>query len=392
MLAMMRSIFTALLLALGSVAAQAGGIDFFHGSFEEALNKASEEGKLVFVDAYAVWCGPCKRMSNQVFPREDVGAFYNDNFVNLKIDMERDEGKTFGRKFPVSSYPTLLYISPEGELVQRVVGAQDPANLIKQGQLALRKTDRSETYAKRYREGDRDPELVLAYVESLNKAGKPSLAIANEFLRDNKAHGDADVQAVIFASTVQVDSRIFEFFIEQRSSLEATYGKDAVAKRIEAAAEQTMQNGLTYNSDKLLEEAKEAIDEHLPSRAKAFDAKVDLAVAKTRKDAGLAYKAARKVVSAAGNTPAANHQMAVELSRYFPEQPKAMDLATKMAGTAAKGEANFDHLYTYAQLLGKQGKTKKAIAQAERAAQQLTENDDPRRAVMVTELLDKLAG
>ena len=389
---MMRTIITSCLLTLGALSVSASGIEFFQGSFEEALEAAEQQGKLVFVDAYAVWCGPCKRMSNQVFPREDVGAFYNEHFIALKLDMERGAGKKFGRKFPVSSYPTLLYIDPQGELVQRVIGAQTPENLIKQGQLALRKTDKSETYAKRYQEGDRDPALVLAYVESLSKAGKPALAVANEYLRANPDHSKPEVQAIIFAGTQQVDSRVFTLFIEQRKALEATYGAAEVAARIEAAADQTMRNALTYKSDKLMVEAKTAMAEHLPNRAKAFEAKADMATARNRKDAGLAYKSARKVVLANGNTPQANHAMAVELQEYFGDQPKAMALAVKLAGTAAKSEPNFDHVFTYAKLLDATGKTKKAAQQAERAAALLTKSDDPRRAVMVNDLLDKLAG
>ena len=389
---MMRSIFTTLALVLTVSVCIGQGIDFFHGTYEEALASAEEQGKLVFVDAYAVWCGPCKRMSNQVFPREDVGTFFNENYVALKLDMERGEGKKFGRKFPVSSYPTLLFIDSNGELVQRVIGAQSPENLIMQGQLALRKTDKSETFAKRYREGDRDPKLVLKYVESLNKAGKPSLAVANEFLRENTDYTNGDVQAVIFEGTRQADSRVFKLFIEQRKALEATYGSAAVAERIEAACEVTMKNALTYKSDNLMAEANAAMAEHLPAKAKSFTAKADLAKAKNTKDSGLAFKAAKKVVLANGNTPTANHAMAVELSSYFADQPKAMALAAKMAGTAAKGDPSFDHLFTYAQLLAATGKGKKAKSQAERAMQKLGENDDPRRAAMVTELMEQLQG
>jgi len=389
---MMRSILTILAIVLTVSVSVGQGIDFFHGTYEEALASAEEQGKLVFVDAYAVWCGPCKRMSNQVFPREDVGTFFNENYVALKLDMERGEGKKFGRKFPVSSYPTLLFIDSNGELVQRVIGAQSPENLIMQGQLALRKTDKSETFAKRYREGDRDPKLVLKYIESLNKAGKPSLAVANEFLRENTNYTNGDVQAVIFEGTRQADSRVFKLFIEQRKALETTYGAAVVAERIEAACERTMKSALTYNSDNLMTEANASMAEHLPSRAKSFKAKADLAKAKNTKDSGLAFKAAKKIVLSNGNTPTANHEMAVELSSYFADQPKAMALAAKMAGTAVKGDASFDHLFTYAQLLAATGKGKKAKSQAQRAMQKLGENDDPRRAAMVTELLEQLQG
>ncbi|MEL6926093.1 MAG: DUF255 domain-containing protein, partial [Bacteroidota bacterium] len=76
---------TAILIAGTSVLAD--GIEFFDGTWEEALNIAKAEEKVIFVDAFAVWCGPCKRMSNNVFPQKEVGDFFNRNFVNMKIDM-----------------------------------------------------------------------------------------------------------------------------------------------------------------------------------------------------------------------------------------------------------------------------------------------------------------
>ncbi len=388
----MRSLLCALWLMIATLGLSAQGIAFFEGTYEQALVEAKAQGKLIFVDAYAVWCGPCRRMSADVFPREDVGKTFNESFISLKIDMERGQGLSFGKLFPVSSYPTLLFISPEGDLVQRVIGAQAPDNLIKQAQLALRKSDSSETFAKRYSAGERDPKLVAAYVKSLNKSGKPSLAIANDFLRDNKDYGNDDVIAVIYEACVQADSRVFVLLTEQRKAVERVYGAPAVATRIEEACRRTLNNGLTYRSDALVAEAKTAMEAHLPSRAKAFDAQADLAIAKDRKDAGLAYKAAKKVVLADGNSAAANYEMAVDLSRTFGDQPEAMELATKLAATAAKSEPNFDHLYTYARLLAATGKNKQAKAQIERAREVIGTEADPRRAALVTELLQQLEG
>ena len=68
---------------------KAQGIEFFKGTWEEALAEASAKEKLIFVDAYAVWCGPCKRMAKNVFTQDKVGEFFNKNFVNMKIDMEK---------------------------------------------------------------------------------------------------------------------------------------------------------------------------------------------------------------------------------------------------------------------------------------------------------------
>ncbi|MFM7401482.1 MAG: thioredoxin family protein, partial [Bacteroidota bacterium] len=95
----------------------AQGIEFFHGSWPEALTKAKSEEKLIFVDAFASWCGPCKRMAKESFPDPKVGELYNASFICLKIDMEKPENAEFAGKYPVSSYPTLFFIDADGKIV-----------------------------------------------------------------------------------------------------------------------------------------------------------------------------------------------------------------------------------------------------------------------------------
>jgi len=97
-------------LTFSAFTAQGQGIEFFHGTWKEALEEAKKQDKLVFVDAYAQWCGPCKKMAKNTFTKAEVGDFHNQNFVNLKLDMETPDGRDFGGKYPVSAYPTLLYL------------------------------------------------------------------------------------------------------------------------------------------------------------------------------------------------------------------------------------------------------------------------------------------
>jgi len=113
------------------------GIQFQDISYAEALKKAKSSNKLVFIDAYAVWCGPCKWMAANTFTDEAVGEFYNDNFINLKIDMEKGEGPELSRKLKVTAYPTLFFIDKEGEIVKRVLGAKPPKEFLKIGQSLL---------------------------------------------------------------------------------------------------------------------------------------------------------------------------------------------------------------------------------------------------------------
>jgi len=57
------------------------GINFFKGTYTEALAKAKEENKPVFLDVYAGWCGPCKKLKKTTFKDETVGEYFNKNFI-----------------------------------------------------------------------------------------------------------------------------------------------------------------------------------------------------------------------------------------------------------------------------------------------------------------------
>lgn len=106
------------------------GINFEDISFEEALKKAKKEKKLIFVDAYAVWCGPCKWMEANTFQEKEVGEAFNEKFINLKIDMEKGEGPELARKYNVRAYPTMFLIDGEGEVVKRILGAKKKDQLL----------------------------------------------------------------------------------------------------------------------------------------------------------------------------------------------------------------------------------------------------------------------
>ena len=67
-------------------------MQFDEGSFSEVLAKAKQEKRMVFMDCYTSWCGPCKMMIQDVFSQEDVGQFMNTRFVNVKLDMEKERG------------------------------------------------------------------------------------------------------------------------------------------------------------------------------------------------------------------------------------------------------------------------------------------------------------
>lgn len=122
------------------VAADQVGIQFFDGSWQDALATAKKEKKLIFMDAYAAWCRPCKIMAEGAFKEKAVGEFFNEHFINFKMDMEKHaEGPRLSKKYELFAYPSLYFIDMNEVKVHQSVGALNEKELIELGNEALKK-------------------------------------------------------------------------------------------------------------------------------------------------------------------------------------------------------------------------------------------------------------
>ncbi len=100
----------------------AQGVNFRPLSYTEAIELAAKENKMVFIDFYTTWCGPCKRMSKEVFPQQEVGEYFNRTFISLKLDAEKENGLELAKKYAVKAFPTFVVLSPDGTEVFRTSG------------------------------------------------------------------------------------------------------------------------------------------------------------------------------------------------------------------------------------------------------------------------------
>ena len=131
---MLKSIFSLAFLSLSIIAvSQTKNINFEHSTFAEIKAKAKKENKLIFVDAFTTWCGPCKQMAKNVFTNDAVADFYNFSFINAKIDMEQGEGIEIAKQYEVKCYPNLLFIDGDGNLVHRIAGSMSVKEFINLG-------------------------------------------------------------------------------------------------------------------------------------------------------------------------------------------------------------------------------------------------------------------
>ncbi|TNE56480.1 MAG: thioredoxin [Bacteroidetes bacterium] len=363
------------LFFIGNVPAQ--GIDFFHGSWAEAQEKAKAEQKLIFVDAFASWCGPCKRMAREVFPDAAVGDYFNANFINLKIDMEKPENREFASQYPVRAYPTLMVLDAEGKVVLKQVGAMNTDGLVAFGQKAFGTQDNSKDFEQEYADGKRDPEFLLEYVRALNRANKPSLRITNEYLNTQDNFDTPINRKFILEGAVEADSRVFDLLLANQQKIAIQEGPEAVKSRISMACKNTLKKAIEFRSENLLEESISKMKAGLPERADEFeyDAKMDYyAATKDEKQYLKTVQAYQK--KEIKNNAAKLHNLVIRLLRDFPKDDQVLKQAEKWADTAAKNGGLADYYLTLAEVYKRQGDFEKARKAAEKAREAAKENEN----------------
>jgi tetratricopeptide (TPR) repeat protein len=118
--------------------AGAQGIAFSEGTpFAEVLRRARAEKKPVMLDAYAVWCGPCKQLDRMTFADPTVGAWARKNVVAAKVDAEKGEGRRVAQRYAVRAFPTILFLDASGNELDRISGVFPPADFIKAAESIL---------------------------------------------------------------------------------------------------------------------------------------------------------------------------------------------------------------------------------------------------------------
>ena len=156
-------------------ASHAQGVKFESGTWKEILTKAKTENKTIFVDVYTQWCGPCKHVSENVFPQEKLGEYYNSHFINFKIDAESSAGKEFVKTYPVTGYPTFFFIDGNGKVIHKMVGAKDANGFISEAKMIIMYARHGgiDNMMAAIKNGTADKELLYDYYTSASPKSKP---------------------------------------------------------------------------------------------------------------------------------------------------------------------------------------------------------------------------
>ncbi len=204
-------------------------------SLGEVLVLAINSGNMVFVDAYAEWCAPCKLMDRKIFPNSRSGDFYNQHFVSVRIDMEKGEGRQLRQLYQVKAFPTFLYLNADGILKHKAVGYLAIDGLIEQGERAIDPKRQIIAMDQQYDKGERNKAFLKDYAYASYRAMNGRHAeVASAYLNKEKDWDTPQNLEMIYVFTEDTDSEMFEYLIDHRSKFTEFFGKDRILKKIQA--------------------------------------------------------------------------------------------------------------------------------------------------------------
>ncbi|MGA9212909.1 thioredoxin family protein, partial [Kaistella sp.] len=250
-----------LVLLLFSLISFGQGMKFEENkSFKDLLATAKKENKLLFVDAFTTWCGPCKLMAKNVFPQAPVGEFYNANFINSKIDMEKGEGIDIAKKYKVMAYPTYLFINGDGELIHRVTSYYEAEDFINVGKDAIDPAKQMGALKKRFENGDQDPEFLKNFITVFMFADTDlAVKAATKYFAVKKSEPltQEDFSNLInLILTKDSNSPLYQELISRKDELVKMMSEERYQKMLEILHLNTLFNNAYDKTNKVFDENK----------------------------------------------------------------------------------------------------------------------------------------
>ncbi len=350
-----------------NIFAQKKGIQFTQQNWNQVIIQAAKENKIIFIDAYTDWCQPCKKMDKQVFPQKLVGDFYNKNFINVKMNMEKGFGEELKKKYDVFFFPTFLFLTADGTIVHRIAGYQSVPKLLELGKTAIDPSKRLSAFEERFVNGDRDPKFLMQYTD-VRKAAMDGThnAIAEAYLATQKDWTTKENLKFIFNQVDDTDSKLFDYILENRATFDKQFNASKVAGKIENLIYQKVYD----------DQGNASLDELDRLFKKVYEARVaEQASSRFRLNYFLEKRSsenyAKEAVNYYNKYPPKNPSELSDVAYNFYDldvnNKKLLKKAVKWTKKAVKADASLFNYEALAAVYYKLGKKRKAIKAANKA-------------------------
>lgn len=224
-------------------------IRFIQGvAWSKVIEMARHEQKSIFVDCFATWCGPCKRMDKEIFTKEHVGSIYNKCFVCVKMQMDKsnhddesvrntyDDAEFFMNNYGIKAFPTFLYFDQDGNILKKGIGAMDADEFIGLAADALNPNKNYSLLLKQFKAGKRDMVEMRNLAEDATSLGDTAEArlIADAYfnnLNENELLVKDNIQFIgrFTKSSKEVG---FELFFRHADTVNKIMGDDTYAQSV----------------------------------------------------------------------------------------------------------------------------------------------------------------
>ncbi len=345
-------------------------IEFEEGNWYKTLEKAARENTLIFLDGYTTWCGPCKLMDKNVYSRRTVGEFFNANFINFKMDMEKGAGPSLVDKFNIKSYPSLSFVAPNGLLIQIETGYLGGDALIKAGKEALAKFktmdfDNMQTNPKiKY-------DIALSSLESY---APDAQRLVEEYL-SHQIHWDTEENMFLILKSIQTPgTKAYDYFVKNRKDFEQLFGRKDVFGQV---YNMVFRKAMSLNNPKsAFKIANKIYTDIYPERVDKYLLAFKMDYYKQKEDMKRYAKCAIKYYK---KYPLNDPLELNNLAWSFYEGVRQKRFLKKAIGWAEKSvglDAQYYNMDTLARLYAKTKNKKKARQIAERAIKLAEQNGD----------------
>ena len=261
------------------------GINFLQDDWQNVLIQAKAQKKLIFVDVYTTWCGPCKEMDKRTFTEPSVGEKFNTTFINYKVDAEKGFGVTLAKRYNITSYPTCLFVDPTENLIYKQEGLLRAPDLLKEAEMVIHNQANSKplyTLDKLYEDGRRDTEFLNEYIAIRSLYDRiDNRDLFEEYVKSLPPiqHSSDKTLRIIVNNGFKIDGMAFEVLLKFREKAESLFegGFEKVNRSFSQSINEVFDVALKTKNLVLFEEALAANIKTLPITSDRVNGKNKLA-------------------------------------------------------------------------------------------------------------------
>ena len=374
------SLFFALILAFLSAFSQASEMKFTHSDWKTTLAEAKQANKFIFLDAHTSWCVPCKWMAANVFTDPSVAEFFNQNFINAKIDMEKGEGPELRNKYGVNAFPTLLFIDGDGNLVHSEEGTREVDEFIDLGKMVLDPEFVSiVALAKRFDAGERDRTCPKNYLMRMSNTAEGLQEVLEPFKAGMQGEGllDENSWTVFQAYFLNSETEIMQYFMANRPAFESKYGLEVVNQKVyDVYFEMGNRASNAKDEAAFLKARQLAANSGIP-RAAALVCNMEIRWYGPKNDVPNYLKAVNTLFELPGEGSIHEKKFQAMIVSRACDKPEDLMHAYRWSQDVVAVEQDYYALHTYAFLQLKLGKIEEGMANAKKAiAAAIEEGED----------------